>query len=94
VADNLQLLPTAPTTTSPSSRAILLFGGAAGGIQEAALAADLARRGFAVLDLGYFAAPDEPRLPTAFGEHPDRVLRHRGRLLATQPEVDPAHISV
>jgi hypothetical protein len=67
--------------------------GVGGGIQEAALPADLAGHGFAVLDLGYFAVPDEAHLSTAPANIPIECFATAGRLPAAQPLVDRAHIT-
>jgi dienelactone hydrolase len=65
------------------------FGGSEGGVSMRWTAALLASHGYPTLALGHFAMPG---LPATLRDVPLEYFATAARLLAAQPEVDPAHI--
>lgn len=79
-------------TDDPIRRpAVLVVGGAEGGLALDPLAAALARKGFVSLAVGYFGLPG---LPPTLREIPLEYFATALRVLAAQPGVDPARIVV
>ncbi len=68
---------------------VLVFGGAEGGMSQVYGAALLAAHGFPALTVAYF---DWPGLPPALDGIPLEYFETAGKILASQPQVDPAHI--
>ncbi|MFJ9871036.1 acyl-CoA thioesterase/BAAT N-terminal domain-containing protein [Streptomyces sp. NPDC101165] len=79
-------LPRSGTLRHP---AVLAFGGSEGGVSMKWTAALLASHGYPTLALGYFG---EHGLPATLRNVPLEYFATAARLLAAQPEVDPAHI--
>ena len=71
--------------------AVLVFGGAEGGMSQTFTAALLAAHGYPALTVAYF---DWPGLPAALERIPLEYFTTAGRILASQPGVDPAHLMV
>ncbi|GAY10264.1 cytosolic acyl coenzyme A thioester hydrolase, inducible [Pseudonocardia sp. N23] len=84
----LHLPPGGGATARP---AVLVVGGAEGGIMIDPLAAALARKGFPALAVAYFGLPD---LPPTLSRIPLEYFAGALRTLATQPGVDPHRIVV
>jgi dienelactone hydrolase len=68
---------------------VLVFGGAEGGMSQVYGAALLAAHGFPALTVAYF---DWPGLPPGIDDIPLEYFETAGKILASQPQVDPAHI--
>jgi dienelactone hydrolase len=68
---------------------VLVFGGAEGGMSQVYGAALLAAHGYPALTVAYF---DWPGLPPALDDIPLEYFETAGKILASQPQVDPAHI--
>lgn len=71
--------------------AVLVFGGAEGGMSQTFTAALLAAHGYPALTVAYF---DWPGLPAALQNIPIEYFVTAEKILAAQPDVDPAHIIV
>lgn len=71
--------------------AVLVFGGAEGGMSQTFTAALLAAHGYPALTVAYF---DWPGLPSRLEKIPLEYFVNAGKLLAAQPSVDPAHLIV
>lgn len=71
--------------------AVLVFGGAEGGMAQADTAALLAAHGYPAVTVAYF---DYPGLPGQLDRIPLEYFATAGRILAAQPGVDPAHLLV
>ncbi|MEV5748098.1 acyl-CoA thioesterase/bile acid-CoA:amino acid N-acyltransferase family protein [Actinoallomurus sp. NPDC052308] len=69
--------------------AVLLFGGSEGGNRGNFDAALLASHGYPALSLAYF---HDPGLPATLQNIPLEYFARAARLLAAQPQVDPAHV--
>lgn len=81
-------LPPPGTARHPG---VLVFGGAEGGMSETFTAALLAAHGYPALTVAYFGWPG---LPAALQSIPLEYFVTAGRILASQPGVDPAHLLV
>lgn len=68
---------------------VLVFGGAEGGMSQVYGAALLAAHGHPALTVAYF---DWPGLPSALDDIPLEYFETAGKILASQPQVDPAHV--
>jgi dienelactone hydrolase len=68
---------------------VLVFGGAEGGMTQVYGAALLAAHGYPALTVAYF---DWPGLPPALDGIPLEYFQTAGKILASQPQVDPAHV--
>ncbi|HEX9042824.1 MAG TPA: acyl-CoA thioesterase/bile acid-CoA:amino acid N-acyltransferase family protein [Trebonia sp.] len=68
---------------------VLVFGGAEGGMSQVYGAALLAAHGYPAVTVAYF---DWPGLPPALDGIPLEYFETAGKILASQPQVDPAHI--
>jgi len=68
---------------------VLVFGGAEGGMTQVYGAALLAAHGYPAVTVAYFAWPG---LPPALDGIPLEYFQTAGKILASQPQVDPAHI--
>ncbi len=82
-------LPAHPTPAGKP--AVLVFGGAEGGLSTTFQAANLAAHGYPSLALAYFA---EPGLPATLRDVPLEYFAAALRLLAEQPGVDHGHLVV
>jgi dienelactone hydrolase len=71
--------------------AVLLVGGSEGGLAGTSVADLLAQHGYPTLALAYFAAPGVPATATNI---PLEYFEGALRWLRTQPEVDPARVTV
>jgi dienelactone hydrolase len=78
-----------PPPGTPRHAGVLVFGGAEGGMSQVYGAALLAAHGFPALTVAYF---DWPGLPQALDGIPLEYFETAGKILASQPQVDPAHI--
>ncbi|MGW2742844.1 acyl-CoA thioesterase/BAAT N-terminal domain-containing protein [Streptomyces sp. NPDC001450] len=79
-----------PRPGTPRHPAVLAFGGSEGGIGGMKYAAALlASHGYPTLALGYFAMPG---LPARLNNVPLEYFATAARLLAAQPDADPARI--
>jgi dienelactone hydrolase len=79
-----------PRPGTPRHPAVLAFGGSEGGVSGMKFAAALlASHGYPTLALGYFAMPG---LPARLHNIPLEYFASAARLLAAQPDADPAHI--
>ncbi len=81
-------LPPPGTARHPG---VLAFGGAEGGMSQTWTAALLAAHGYPALTVAYF---EWPGLPSALQSIPLEYFATAGRILASQPGVDPAHLLV
>lgn len=80
-----------PPPGTPRHSAVLVFGGAEGGMSQTFTAALLAAHGYPALTVAYF---DWPGLPSQLQRIPLEYFVAAGRILASQPGVDPAHLLV
>jgi dienelactone hydrolase len=78
-----------PPPGTPRHAGVLVFGGAEGGMSQVYGAALLAAHGYPALTVAYF---DWPGLPPALDGIPLEYFETAGKILASQPQVDPAHI--
>jgi dienelactone hydrolase len=78
-----------PPPGTPRHAGVLVFGGAEGGMSQVYGAALLAARGYPALTAAYF---DWPGLPSALDDIPLEYFETAGKILASQPQVDPAHV--
>lgn len=78
-----------PPPGTPRHAGVLVFGGAEGGMTQVYGAALLAAHGYPALTVAYF---DWPGLPPALDGIPLEYFETAGKILASQPQVDPAHI--
>ena len=78
-----------PPPGTPRHAGVLVFGGAEGGMSQVYGAALLAAHGYPALTVAYF---DWPGLPPALDDIPLEYFETAGKILASQPQVDPAHI--
>jgi dienelactone hydrolase len=81
-------LPPRGTARHP---AVLVFGGAEGGMSQTFTAALLAAHGYPALTVAYFGWPG---LPNQLQNIPLEYFVAAERILASQPGVDPAHVLV
>jgi dienelactone hydrolase len=81
-------LPRPGTARHPG---VLVFGGAEGGMSQTFTAALLAAHGYPALTVAYF---DWPGLPDQLQRIPLEYFVTAGRILASQPGVDPSHLLV
>lgn len=81
-------LPPPGTARHPG---VLAFGGAEGGMSQLWTAALLAAHGYPALTVAYF---DWPGLPPLLQQIPLEYFATAGRILASQPGADPAHVLV
>jgi dienelactone hydrolase len=79
----------APSPGATPRPAVLLFGGSEGGEAERYTAAVLASAGYPALSIAYF---DAPGLPGTLTNIPLEYFAGAARILAEQPQVDPAHV--
>lgn len=80
-----------PPPGTPRHSAVLVFGGAEGGMSQTFTAALLAAHGYPALTVAYF---DWPGLPSELRRIPLEYFVTAGRILASAPGVDPAHVLV
>lgn len=80
-----------PPPGTPRHAGVLVFGGAEGGMSQVYGAAQLAAHGYPALTVAYF---DWPGLPSALDDIPLEYFETAGKILASQPQVDPAHVLV
>lgn len=80
-----------PPPGTPRHAGVLVFGGAEGGMSQVYGAALLAAHGYPALTVAYF---DWPGLPSALDDIPLEYFETAGKILARQPQVDPAHVLV
>ena len=80
-----------PPPGTPRHAGVLVFGGAEGGMSQVYGAALLAAHGYPALTVAYF---DWPGLPSALDGIPLEYFETAGKILASQPQVDPAHVLV
>jgi dienelactone hydrolase len=80
-----------PPPGTPRHPAVLVFGGAEGGMNYTYTAALLAARGYPALTVAYFDWPGRPSLLQGI---PLEYFTKAARILAAQPGVDPAHLLV
>ena len=80
-----------PPPGTPRHSAVLVFGGAEGGMSQTFTAALLAAHGYPALTVAYF---DWPGLPSQLQRIPLEYFAAAGRILAAAPGVDPAHVVV
>ena len=78
-----------PPPGTPRHAGVLVFGGADGGMSQVYGTALLAAHGYPALTVAYF---DWPGLPPVLDGIPLEYFQTAGRILARQPQVDPAHI--
>ena len=78
-----------PPPGTPRHAGVLVFGGAEGGMSQVYGAALLAAHGYPALTVAYF---DWPGLPPALDDIPLEYFETAGKILASQPQVDPAHV--
>lgn len=78
-----------PPPGTPRHAGVLVFGGAEGGMSQVYGAALLAAHGYPALTVAYF---DWPGLPSALDDIPLEYFETAGKILASQPQVDPAHV--
>ena len=78
-----------PPPGTPRHAGVLVFGGAEGGMSQVYGAALLAAHGYPALTVAYF---DWPGLPQALDGIPLEYFETAGKILASQPQVDPAHV--
>ena len=78
-----------PPPGTPRHAGVLVFGGAEGGMSQVYGAALLAAHGFPALTVAYF---DWPGLPSALDGIPLEYFETAGKILASQSQVDPAHV--
>jgi dienelactone hydrolase len=78
-----------PTPGTPRHAGVLVFGGAEGGMSQVYGAALLAAHGYPALTVAYF---DWPGLPPALDDIPLEYFETAEKILASQPQADPAHI--
>ena len=78
-----------PPPGTPRHPGVLLFGGAEGGMAQTFTAALLAAHGYPALTVAYFAWPG---LPDQLQNIPLEYFVTAGRILASQPAADPAHL--
>lgn len=80
-----------PPPGTPRHAGVLVFGGAEGGMSQVYGAALLAAHGYPALTVAYF---DWPGLPSALDDIPLEYFERAGKILASQPQTDPAHVLV
>jgi dienelactone hydrolase len=80
-----------PPPGMPRHAAVLVFGGAEGGMSQTFTAALLAAHGYPAVTVAYF---DWPGLPATLDRIPLEYFAAAGRILAAQHGVDPAHVLV
>lgn len=80
-----------PPPGTPRHPAVLVFGGAEGGMSQTFTAALLAAHGYPALTVAYFHSPG---LPSNLQRIPLEYFTVAGQILARQPGTDPAHILV
>jgi dienelactone hydrolase len=78
-----------PPPGTPRHAGVLVFGGAEGGMTQVYGAALLAAHGYPAVTVAYF---DWPGLPPTLDGIPLEYFQTAGKILASQPQVDPAHI--
>ena len=78
-----------PPPGTPRHAGVLVFGGAEGGMSQVYGAALLAAHGYPALTVAYF---DWPGLPSALDGIPLEYFETAGKILASQPQADPAHV--
>jgi len=78
-----------PPPGTPRHAGVLVFGGAEGGMSQVYGAALLAAHGYPALTVAYF---DWPGLPSALDDIPLEYFETAGKILARQPQADPAHV--
>jgi len=78
-----------PPPGTPRHAGVVVFGGAEGGMSQVYGAALLAAHGYPALTVAYFAWPG---LPPALDDIPLEYFETAGKILASQPQADPAHI--
>jgi dienelactone hydrolase len=78
-----------PPPGTPRHAGVLVFGGAEGGMSQVYGAALLAAHGFPAVTVAYF---DWPGLPQALDGIALEYFETAGKILASQPQVDPRHI--
>ena len=78
-----------PPPGTPRHAGVVVFGGAEGGMSQVYGAALLAAHGYPALTVAYF---DWPGLPSALDGIPLEYFETAGKILASQPQVDPAHV--
>jgi dienelactone hydrolase len=90
-ADKVSGVLFTPPPGTPRHPAVLVFGGAEGGMSQTFTAALLAAHGYPALTVAYF---DWPGLPFELHAIPLEYFTVAGQILARQPGTDPAHILV
>jgi dienelactone hydrolase len=80
-----------PPPGTPRHAGVLVFGGAEGGMSQVYGAALLAAHGYPALTVAYF---DWPGLPPVLDDIPLEYFETAGKILASQPQVNPAHVLV
>jgi dienelactone hydrolase len=78
-----------PPPGTPRHAGVVVFGGAEGGMDQVYGAALLAAHGYPAVTVAYF---NWPGLPPALDDIPLEYFATAGKILASQPQVDPAHI--
>jgi dienelactone hydrolase len=78
-----------PPPGTPRHAGVLVFGGAEGGMRQVYGAALLAAHGYPALTVAYF---DWPGRPAVLDGIPLEYFETAGKILASQPQVDPAHV--
>ena len=78
-----------PPPGTPRHAGVVVFGGSEGGMTQVYGAALLAAHGYPALSVAYF---DWPGLPVVLDDIPLEYFETAGKILARQPQVDPAHI--
>jgi dienelactone hydrolase len=78
-----------PPPGTPRHAGVVVFGGAEGGMSQVYGAALLAAHGYPAVTVAYF---DWPGLPPYLDGIPLEYFETAGKILASQPQVDPAHI--
>jgi dienelactone hydrolase len=80
-----------PASTTAKHPAVLVFGGAEGGMQQVFTAALLAAHGYPALTVAYFGADG---LPQQLKDVPLEYFETAGKILQSSAGVDPAHVLV
>jgi dienelactone hydrolase len=90
-ADKVSGVLFTPASTTVKHAAVLVFGGAEGGMQQVFTAALLAAHGYPALTIAYFGAPG---LPPKLRDIPLEYFETAGKILQSAAGVDPAHVLV